>query len=132
MAETYTYRVRDRRGALLTGEIVGDSKDLVLSRLREMKYVPLEVKPKSGGLQREFTLRPGRVKIKDLAVFSRQFSTMINSGLPLLRSLAILEDQTESTQLKKIVGNIRVEVEKGSSLSAALSNHPKAFSKLYV
>lgn len=132
MAETYTYRVRDRRGALLTGEIVGDSRDLVLTRLREMKYVPLEVKPKSGGLQREFSLRPGRVKIKDLAVFSRQFSTMINSGLPLLRSLSILEDQTESTQLKKIVGNIRVEVEKGSSLSAALSNHPKAFSRLYV
>jgi type IV pilus assembly protein PilC len=132
MPETYTYRVRDRRGALLTGEIVGDSKDLVLSRLREMKYVPLEVKQKSGGLQREFSLRPGRVKIKDLAIFSRQFSTMINSGLPLLRSLAILEDQSESTQLKRIVGNIRLEVEKGSSLSAALANHPKAFSKLYV
>ena len=132
MAETYTYRVRDRRGALLTGEIVGDSRDLVLSRLREMKYVPLEVKAKSAGLKREFTLRPGRVKLKDLAVFSRQFSTMINSGLPLLRSLAILEDQSESTQLKKIVGEIRLEVEKGSSLSAALGNHPKAFSRLYV
>jgi type IV pilus assembly protein PilC len=130
--ETYTYRVRDRRGALLTGEIVGDSRDLVLSRLREMKYVPLEVKPKSAGLKREFTLRPGRVKLKDLAVFSRQFSTMINSGLPLLRSLSILEDQSESTQLKKIVSSIRMEVEKGSSLSAALANHPKAFSRLFV
>jgi type IV pilus assembly protein PilC len=132
MAETYTYRVRDRRGTLITGEIVGESPDLVLSKLREMKYIPLEVKAKHGGLKRQITLRPGRVKMKDLAVFSRQFATMINSGLPLLRTLAILEEQSDATELKKVVGDMRLEVEKGSSLSTAMARHPKAFSRLYV
>jgi type IV pilus assembly protein PilC len=132
MAETYTYKVRDRKGSLITGEIVGESPDLVLSKLREMKYIPLEVKAKSSGLQREFSFRPGRVKLKDLAVFSRQFATMINSGLPLLRTLSILEDQTESPNLKKVVAEMRLDVEKGSSLSSSLAKHPKAFSRLYV
>jgi type IV pilus assembly protein PilC len=132
MAETYTYKVRDRKGSLITGEIVGESPDLVLSKLRDMKYIPLEVKAKSSGLQREFSFRPGRVKLKDLAVFSRQFATMINSGLPLLRTLSILEDQTESPNLKKVVAEMRLDVEKGSSLSSSLAKHPKAFSRLYV
>ena len=132
MAETYTYRARDAGGTLRTGELQADSDALVLSRLREMGYVPLEVKMKSSGLQREFTLRPGRVKLKDLTVFSRQFATMINSGLPLLRCLSILEQQTTSKELTKIVVQIRTEVEQGSSLSQALAQHPKAFSKLYV
>lgn len=132
MAETYTYRVRDRRGELVTGEIVADSPELVMSKLREMKYVPLEIKPKRAGLQREFSLRPGRVKLKDLAVFSRQFATMVNSGLPLLRTLSILEEQTDSTELKKRLGEVRLDVERGSSLSGALARHPKTFPSLYV
>ena len=132
MASTYTYRVRDRRGQLVTGEIVGESSDLVLAKLREMRYIPLEVKQKVTGLQREFSFRPGRVKLKDLSVFSRQFATMINSGLPLLRTLAILEDQTESTTLKKVVGEMRLDVEKGSSLSASMAKHPKSFPPLYI
>ena len=132
MAETYTYRVRDRHGALITGEIVGESPDLVLSKLKEMRYIPLEVKAKSSGLQREFHFRKPRVKLKDLAVFSRQFATMINSGLPLLRTLGILENQSESTELKRVVGDMRLEVEKGSSLSTAMAKHPRGFSRLYV
>ena len=132
MAETYTYRARDAGGTLRTGELQADSDALVLSRLREMGYVPLDVKQKSSGLQREFSLRPGRVKLKDLTVFSRQFATMINSGLPLLRCLSILEQQTSSGELTKILVQIRTDVEQGSSLSQALAKHPKAFSKLYV
>lgn len=132
MAETYAYRVRDRAGALVTGELAGDSRDLVLRRLREMGYIPLEVKQKAAGLKREFRFRPGKVKHKELAVFSRQFATMVNSGLPLLRSLSILEQQTESKELARIVGKVRLEVEQGSSLSAALARYPKAFNRLYV
>ena len=132
MPETFTYKVRDQKGALVTGELVGDNADLVMAKLREMRYIPLEVKQKKAGLGREISLRPGRVKLKDLAVFSRQFATMINSGLPLLRTLAILEDQTESTSLKKVVGEMRLDVERGTSLSQALGRHPKAFSPLYV
>ena len=132
MPDTYTYKVRDRRGQLVTGEIVGESSDLVLAKLKEMRYIPLEVKPKNAGLKREISLRPGRVKLKDLSIFSRQFATMINSGLPLLRTLAILEDQTESPTLQKVVRDMRVDVEKGSSLSASMANHPKAFPPLYI
>jgi type IV pilus assembly protein PilC len=132
MPDTYTYRVRDRRGTLITGEIVGESQDLVLAKLREQHYVPLEVKAKSGGLKREFHILPQKAKLKDLSVFSRQFATMVNSGLPLLRTLAILEEQTESKFLGKVVGEIRLDVEKGVSLSAALAKHPKAFNDLYV
>jgi type IV pilus assembly protein PilC len=132
VAETYAYKVRDRRGAMVSGEIQADSRDLVLAKLREMEYIPLEVKKKSAGLKKEFSLRPGRVKLKDLAVFSRQFATMVNSGLPLLRTLAILGDQTQSKELAKVVGEIRLEVERGSSLSDAMERYPKAFNSLYV
>ena len=132
MAETYTYKVRDRHGTLITGEIVGESPDLVLSKLREMKYIPLDVRAKSSGLKREFHIRKPRVKLKELAVFSRQFATMINSGLPLLRTLAILEEQSDAAELKRVVGEMRIDVEKGSSLSTALSKHTRSFSRLYI
>src|SRR5919106_1067243 len=117
---------------MLSGEIQSDSRDLVLAKLREMEYIPLEVKKKSAGLKKEISLRPGRVKLKHLAVFSRQFATMVNSGLPLLRTLAILADQTESKELARVVGEIRVDVERGSSLSDSMEKYPKAFNSLYV
>jgi type IV pilus assembly protein PilC len=132
VAETYAYKVRDRRGSLVSGELQADNRDLVLARLREMEYIPLEVKRKSAGLKKEISLRPGRVKLKHLAVFSRQFATMVNSGLPLLRTLAILSEQTESKELARIVGEMRLEVEQGASLSESMSKYPKAFDKLYV
>src|SRR5918992_2302222 len=133
MATTYAYRVRDRKGSLVTGELQADNADLVLAKLREQHLIPLEVKEKKGaGLSKEFHILPEKAKLKDLAVFSRQFATMVNSGLPLLRSLAILEDQTQSKYLAKVVGEVRVEVEQGSSLSGALAKHPRAFSELYV
>jgi type IV pilus assembly protein PilC len=132
VAETYTYRVRDQRGSLVTGEMLADSPALVTNRLREMNLIPIEVRAKKAGLQREFTLRPGKVKLKDLAVFSRQFATMVNSGLPLLRTLSILEEQTESTQLKKVLTEVRLDVERGNSLSGALGAHQRTFPALYV
>src|SRR5207245_10560604 len=107
----------------------------VVSKLRSRGYVPIEIQ-QSGGVrfQRELKI-PGfsdRVKLKDVSVFSRQFATMINSGLSLLRSLNILAEQTESKTLAEIVNQVRMDVERGSSLSQALSKHPKAFSRLYV
>ena len=130
---TYAYRVRDRQGKLVSGTLVGDSEQLVLGRLREMGYTPLAVsEKKSTGLKREFSLRPGHVKLKDLSVFSRQFATMVNSGLPILKALTILADQTESAALSKVVMEVRLDVERGNSLSAAMAKFPKAFNNLYV
>src|SRR5438270_1002064 len=135
MADTYVYKVKDRAGKVLEGSLEADSTKLVAERLRSMGYVPIAIDRKSTtGMKKELHI-PGlgnRVKLKDVAVFSRQFATMINSGLTLLRSLTILAEQTESKPLADIVDQVRLDVERGSSLSQALARHPKAFSRLYV
>ncbi len=132
MPTTFEYKVRDRSGNLVTGQLIGDSEDLVIRRLREQGLTPVEVRKANVGLRMEINLRPGRVKLKDLAVFCRQFATMVNSGLPILRALAILADQTASKELAKILVQVRTDVEQGSSLSGALQKHPKAFNDLFV
>jgi len=136
MPDTYLYKVRDRQGKVLEGSLEADSTTLVANRLRQMGYVPLAIDKKaSGALQRELSI-PGlganRIKMKDLAVFNRQFATMINSGLSLLRSLNILAEQTESKALANIINEVRQDVERGSSLSQAMARHPKAFNRLYI
>lgn len=134
MADTYVYKVRDRSGRLLEGSLEADSTTLVANKLRQMGYVPIAIdKRETSALQREIRLPgSGRVKLRDVAVFSRQFATMINSGLSLLRSLYILAEQTENKALAAIVNEVRQDVERGSSLSQALARHPRAFSRLYV
>jgi type IV pilus assembly protein PilC len=131
MPETYTYRVRDQRGKVATGTLVAENEQLVVNRLREMGYVPLKVGVQSVGMKREFNIRK-KARLKDVAVFSRQFATLVNSGLPILRALAILEKQTESTIIRKAVTEVRGEIERGSSLSAAMAKYPKVFNNLYV
>lgn len=132
MAELYTYKARDKTGKIVSGELTADSEALVVARLREMTYVPVEVSKKSAGMNKEFSFRPGRVKLKIMAIFSRQFATMVNSGLPILRALSILSEQTESQELAKVLTRVRLDVEQGSSLSAAMTKHPKVFNNLYV
>jgi type IV pilus assembly protein PilC len=133
MASTYTYRVRDRAGKLVTGSLQADNERLVISRLQEMGYVPVSVAEKKESISsREFAFRPNHVGLKELAVFSRQFATMVNSGLPILRALAILSEQTESKALARVVTEVRLDVERGSSLSQALGKHPKVFQNLYI
>jgi type IV pilus assembly protein PilC len=135
MATTYEYRVRDKDGRLLQGSLEGDSTTLVANKLRSMGYMPVSIeKIESSKLSVELKI-PGfsdRVSGKDIAVFSRQFATMINSGLSLIRALNILGEQTENKVLAKIAGDVRLDVEKGDSLSQALGRHPKAFNRLFV
>src|SRR3954451_14968734 len=100
MASTFSYRVRDRQGNMITGELVGDNQRLVVSKLQEMGYVPVQVAEKKEKLgAREVSFRPNKVPLKDLSIFSRQFATMVNPGLPILKALAILAEQTESKPL---------------------------------
>jgi type IV pilus assembly protein PilC len=135
MATTFEYRARDKTGKVTEGSIEGSSKEAVVKALREKGAVPLAVEEvKNSSLQMEINI-PGlsdRVKAKDVSVFSRQFATMINAGLSLLRSLSVLEEQTQSKPLAKIIGEVRRDVERGVGLSTALEKHPKAFSKLYT
>jgi type IV pilus assembly protein PilC len=132
MPQAYDYKVRDRSGALITGQLAGDSEALVLQRLREMGMTPVEVKKANAGMKMEINLRPGRVKLKQISVFCRQFATMVNSGLPILRALAILADQTDNKEFAKVLVQARTDVENGSSLSAAMGKHPKAFNNLFI
>jgi type IV pilus assembly protein PilC len=131
MPETYEYKVRDASGRLTSGTLVADSQELVVNRLREMGYVPLSVAAHRAGVRREISFR-NKPKLKDLSIFSRQFSTMVNAGLPILKSLSILEQQTESRPLVTALREMRRDIERGSSLSAAMAKHPKVFSTMYV
>jgi type IV pilus assembly protein PilC len=132
---TYNYSVRDRSGKLISGTLDAESESAVARRLKGMGYSPISIAETNNGLSKEIKIPGfggGKIKLKDLAVFSRQFATMINSGLSLLRSLNILAEQSESKVLAEIVNQVRMDVEKGSSLSQALTKHPKAFGRLYV
>jgi type IV pilus assembly protein PilC len=136
VAETFAYRVKTRAGAIQSGTIEADNREMVVSRLRQQGLIPLEVNAENkGALQKDVSI-PGfgkrKVKLKDLAVFSRQFATMVNSGLSLLRALNILAEQTESKELSRVIGEVRNDVEAGSSLSVSLAKHPKAFDRLFV
>jgi len=130
MPDTYTYKARDKGGNVLNGTIVADNEALVLARLREQGFVPLEVGKQKKGMNIELTAK--KVKFKELSVFARQFATMVNSGLPILRSLAILAEQTENPELARVLGIIRGDVEQGASLSGAMVKHPKVFNDLFV
>jgi type IV pilus assembly protein PilC len=131
----FDYQVRDRAGKLVSGQLEGDNQAAVAAKLTSMGYTPLSIEAvKTGGLQMEIKI-PGlsdRVKLKDLAIFSRQFATMIASGLSLIRSLSILTEQTENKALAEVLDEVRNEVESGQSLSGALAQHPKVFPKLFV
>ncbi|HVL98404.1 MAG TPA: type II secretion system F family protein [Egibacteraceae bacterium] len=133
-ATEFRYTVRDRSGKTHSGTLEGPDPQVVAAKLREMGYVPVSVAAvKSGTLATEIRI-PGfgpKVGLKDLAVFSRQFATMISSGLTLIRSLNILAEQAENARLKEVIGEVRNDIETGRSLSEALADHEE-FPKLYV
>jgi len=135
MALTFDYKVRDRSGNLVSGQLEGDSLPLVVSKLREMGYLPISVTPKSRvSAQMEINI-PGltnRVKLMETAVATRQFATMIDSGLSVVRSLSILQTQVENKELARVLAEVRLDVEHGSSLSQATAKHPKIFNQLFV
>ncbi len=134
-ATTFAYKVKDKEGKVHTGEMQGASQAAVAKALRDRGFRPVSIdEQKKSSLRKEISI-PGltdRVKVKDVSVFSRQFATMINSGLSLLRALSILAEQTANKTLARIILDVKTDVEKGTSLSAAMEKHPKAFSRLYV
>jgi len=134
MTTTFQYSVRDRAGKVITGTIEADSQAAVAARLKSMGYAPLTIDSARAGLKKEITI-PGfgkRVKLKDLAVMARQFATMINSGLSLLRALSILAEQTENPELARVLVEVRNDVQTGQSLSSAFGRHPEVFPALVI
>ncbi len=136
MAKTldYEYAVRDRSGRMVRGKLKAESPAVVANRLKSMGYAPVSITQANAGLKTEINV-PGfgkKVGLKDLSIMSRQFATMVNSGLSLLRSLTILEEQTECKPLAKVLAQVRNEVEGGRALSDALAAHPTVFPPLMV
>jgi type IV pilus assembly protein PilC len=131
---TYQYSVRDRAGKIVSGTLEADSQASVATKLKQMGYAPVSITKANAGMKKELSI-PGfgkRVKLKDLAVMSRQFATMINSGLSMLRSLTILSEQTENKELARVLGEVSKDVETGVALSSALAKHPEVFPPLMI
>ncbi|MGI9078365.1 MAG: type II secretion system F family protein [Gemmatimonadaceae bacterium] len=123
---TFAYTARTLSGELKSATLDATSRDDVVAQLRRQKLIIVKVdeeqKKKSGG----------KIKMKDIVIFTRQFSTMINSGLPLVQALDILSKQSESKALQEVTRQVVYDVESGHTVADALAKHPKAFSDLYV
>lgn len=136
LIEEYTYRAVDATGGgVVKGTIEASSENAVASKLRAQGLTPLEVSLTSKtGLNREIAI-PGfarRVKVATLAVFAKQMAGLINAGLPLMRTLAILTEQAEDKMLREALARVHASVESGSAFSAALAQHPDVFPPLMV
>jgi type IV pilus assembly protein PilC len=130
---TFAYKVLDPRGVHAAGQIEGDSKAAAAAALRGRGFTVLDLNEVKTSLAKiDIGEAFQTIKSKDLTVFSRQFATMVNSGLSLLRCLYVLEEQTENKKLAKVISAIRYDVEAGIGLSDALAKHPKVFNQLYV
>jgi type IV pilus assembly protein PilC len=130
----FNYRALDPQGQARTGVLEADNEGVAINRLREQGWTPLDVKPFKAGLNIELKIPylSDRINLKEVAVSSRQLATMIDAGLPLMRAVSILAQQTDSAALGKVWEAVRTDVQAGSSFSGALAKHPKAFNNLYV
>jgi type IV pilus assembly protein PilC len=133
---TYEYKVRDKSGSVKTGTLDAESPSQVATKLKSMGYAPISINQTNAGMSKDLKIPgfggPKKVGLKDLAIFSRQFATMVNAGLSLLRALNILVDQTENKELARVLGEVRNDIETGNSLSSAMARHPDAFPPLMV
>ena len=129
---TFAFEAVDLAGIPSKGEMEGDSKSQVAEQLRERGLVVLDVSRKSEPIKLEDYLRKLRgVPMRDLAVASRQFATLVDSGMPMLRALGTLEEQTENEEISEAIGSVRADVEAGASLAQAMERRPRAFDRLY-
>jgi type IV pilus assembly protein PilC len=128
---TYVFKAIDIAGGKARGEVEADSKQAVSDQLKQRGLIVLDIADKHSSKEIELAFMQ-RVKANDLAIFARQLSTMISSGMSILRALYVLEEQTEDKLLKKTIVAVRKDVEAGLSLSDSLARHPKVFNPLFV
>jgi type IV pilus assembly protein PilC len=124
---TFTYTARTLQGELKTATIEAPTRDEVVAQLRRQRMNVVKVDEDKG---KKKTL--GSIKMRDIVIFTRQFSTMINAGLPLVQALDILAKQSENKALQEVTRAVVFDVESGHTVADALSKHPKAFTDLYV
>ncbi len=128
---TFAYSARPAKGGdIQSGEVNLPTKDDVLAHLHKQKLIPVSVREKSKKLNLEF-LGTG-ISTRDIVIFTRQFATMINAGLPLVQSLDILAEQTENDAFRKVISETLYDIESGHTLADAMGKHPKVFTELFV
>ncbi len=127
----FIWKGRTPTGGLTSGELTADNQAKVIEALRKRNIIVTSVKEKPREIKLPF-LGGGKVKVKDLAIFTRQFSTMISAGLPLMQCLDIQSQQIEKEGFRKIVKMVMTDIEGGSTLADALRRHPATFSALYT
>lgn len=131
-ASTFAFRAMDLAGAPSTGEVEAESKAQVTEQLRQRGLIVLDVSEKSKPVRVEdFFKRWQGVDMRELAIFSRQFATLVASGMPMLRTLHTLEEQTQDESIKEAAAGVRADVEAGSTLEQAMAKHPRVFDRLY-
>jgi type IV pilus assembly protein PilC len=128
---TFTWQAKTRGGETRTGEMQADNADAVHERLRTQNLVVEKVKKKSEPIVLKLPGQTG-VSTRDLVIFTRQFATMIDAGLPLIQCLDLLSSQLENVDFKKILVDVKATVESGATLADALGKHPKVFDRLFV
>lgn len=130
----FTYTAIDQSGKKITGGVEAATAAAANTALKNRGYKPLSVKPEGGNLLNKlpFSATNKKVKLKDLMIFTRQLSTMINAGVPLVRSLATLQSQTENKAFQKHIAGVTKDVESGMAFADALEKHPQVFSPIYV
>ena len=131
-ATTFAFRAMDVTGVASNGEVEAESKAQVTEQLRQRGLIVLDVSEKSSPINVEdFFRRWKSVDMRELAVFSRQFATLVASGMPMLRTLHTLEEQTQDEMIKEAAAGIRADIEAGSTLEQAMARHPQVFDRLY-
>lgn len=133
---TFNYTARDKSGAIHKGSLSANDQSAAAASLIEKSLTPILIKnqatAKAGGLSLSRFKFGGKVKLTDKVIFSRQFATMINAGVPIVQSLTILQEQTTSKKLRLALAAAAKKVEGGATLSAALAEHPDIFSDIYI
>ncbi len=131
---SFRYKARSESGKLVSGSLEAPSREMVMSHLEEMGYTPISVSRETTGAREGGGLfaRFEKVKEKDLVMMTRQLHSLIRAGIPILTALNILEKQTESPALKKVITSVAEQISGGASLSEALRRFPRVFSDLYV
>ncbi|MBM4325699.1 MAG: type II secretion system F family protein [Deltaproteobacteria bacterium] len=128
----YVWKARTTAGNILSGEMEEVNEAVVMTKLRRMNYADIKIKKKPKDLFENIQWLQPRVKTKDVVIFTRQFATMIDAGLPLVQCLEILASQQENKTFKKVLLSIKGQVEGGSTFAEALKQHPKVFDELFV
>ncbi|HYP56316.1 MAG TPA: type II secretion system F family protein [Solirubrobacterales bacterium] len=131
-ATPFAFKAMDVAGAATAGEVEAESKAQVTEQLRQRGLIVLDVSEKNEPFKIEEVFRRWKkVDMRELAVFSRQFATLVASGMPMLRTLHTLEEQTQDDRIKEAVAGVRADVESGSTLEQAMERHPEVFDRLY-